>query len=173
MYVKKIYFSGGSFHELQEVFARVRGVVSTAVGYINAGTEAPTYEDVVRGRTNATMGVEVGFDPKKVDISMLIDILFAVVRSGVYYVSSEDEPMVEYHMNFIRNRKKVPAATGAALTINDPNSDPAGARQCYAECMRIESFHPAEREHQNYIRRHPELKTHIDFALLKQLEIIQ
>ena len=104
MYVKKIYFSGGSFHELQEVFAHVRGVVSTVVGYINAGTEAPTYEDVVRGRTNAAMGVEVNFDPKKVDISMLIDILFAVVnpyskdkqgpcegpmyRSGVYYVSS-------------------------------------------------------------------------------------
>ena len=190
MYVKKIYFSGGSFHELQEVFARVRGVVSTAAGYINAGTEAPpTYEDVIRGRTGAAMGVEVSFDPKQVDISMLIDILFAVVnpyskdrqgpcegpmyRSGVYYVSAEDEPMVEYHMNFIRNRKKAPAATSAALTINDPNSDPAGARRCYAECMRIESFHPAEREHQNYLRRHPELKTHIDFALLKQLEIIQ
>ena len=67
MYVKKIYFSGGSFHELQEVFARVRGVVSTVAGYINAGMDVPTYDDVIRGKTNAAMGVEVSFDPKQVD----------------------------------------------------------------------------------------------------------
>ncbi len=189
MYVKKIYFAGGSFHELQEVFARVRGVVSVTAGYINAETEVPSYDDVIRGKTGAAMGIEVTFNPKKIDISMLIDILFAVVnpyikdrqgscegpmyRSGVYYVSAEDAPMVEYHMNFIRNRKKVPAATGAQLTINDPNSDPAGARQCYAECMRLRSFYPAEEEHQGYLKNHPGLKTHIDFDLLEKLEIIQ
>ncbi len=189
MYVKKIYFAGGSFHELQEVFSRVRGVVSVTAGYINAETDAPSYEDVVRGKTGAAMGIEVGFDPKKVDISMLIDILFAVVnpyikdrqgpcegpmyRSGVYFASAEDAPMVEYHMNFIHNRKKAPAATSAQLTINDPNSDPVGARRCYAECMRLKSFHPAEEEHQNYLRSHPGLKTHIDFALLEKLEIIE
>ncbi|MBQ1915701.1 MAG: peptide-methionine (S)-S-oxide reductase, partial [Selenomonadaceae bacterium] len=36
MYTKKIYFSGGDFHELQEVFRDLPGVVSTRTGYINA-----------------------------------------------------------------------------------------------------------------------------------------
>lgn len=94
-------------------------------------------------------------------------------RSGVYYDSAEDAPIVDYHMNFIRNRKKVPAATNAALTVNDPNHDPNGPRQCYAEAMRLKSFHPADEEHQNYLKRHPELSTHIDFALLKDLGIIK
>lgn len=189
MYTKKIYFAGGSFHELQEVFSRVKGVVSTTAGYINSLVPSPNYEDVVWGKTGAAMGVEVVFDPKKVDISMLMDILFTVVnpyikdrqgrcegpmyRSGVYYSSAEDEPMVEYHMNFIRNRKKIPAATADAITVNDPNHDPAGARVSYAECMRLKNFYPAEDEHQGYIRLHPNLSTHIDFALLKKLNIIE
>ena len=50
MYTKKIYFAGGSFHELQEVFSRVQGVVSVTAGYINSEVESPLYEDVVRGR---------------------------------------------------------------------------------------------------------------------------
>ena len=89
------------------------------------------------------------------------------------YASAEDAPIVDYHMNFIRNRKKVPAATNAALTVNDPNHDPNGPRQCYAEAMRLKSFHPADDEHQGYLKRHPELSTHIDFALLEELEIIK
>ncbi len=189
MYTKKIYFSGGSFYELQEVFSRLPGVVATCVGYINSETPEPSYEDVVRGMTGAAMGVEVSFDPKKVDLSALMDVLFTVTnpyvkdrqgkcegpmyRSGVYYTSAEDEPVIDYHMNFIRNRKKIPAATNAALTVNDPNHDPNGPRQCYAEAMRLQSFHPADDEHQGYLKRHPELSTHIDFALLKELGIIK
>ena len=189
MYTKKIYFSGGSFHELQEVFSRVQGVVSATAGYINSEVDSPQYEDVIRGKTGAAMGVEVSFNPKKIDVSMLMDILFTVInpyskdrqgncegpmyRSGVYYDSAEDEPIIDYHMNFIRNRKKAPAATNAALTVNDPNHDPNGPRQCYAEAMRLKSFHPAEEEHQGYLKRHPELSTHIDFALLEELEIIK
>ena len=111
MYTKKIYFSGGSFHELHEVFSLVQGVVSTTAGYINSEVEAPQYEEVIRGKTGAAMGVEVSFDPKKIDVSMLMVILFTVTnpyskdrqgkcegpmyRSGVYYDSAEDEPIVD------------------------------------------------------------------------------
>ena len=111
MYTKKIYFAGGSFYELQEVFARIEGVIGVTTGYINSETQNPTHEEVLTGRTGAAMGVELSFDPKKIDLSSLMDILFAVInpyskdrqgdcfgpmyRSGVYYTSAEDEPMVE------------------------------------------------------------------------------
>ena len=189
MYTKKIYFAGGSFYELQEVFSRIPGVVATRTGYINALTPQPTHEAVLAGVTGAAMGVEVAFNPKKIDLSSLMDILFAVInpyvkdkqgpcegpmyRSGVYYVSAEDEPIVAYHMNFIQNRKKAPAATEAALTVNDTTRDPVGARRCYAEYMRLQNFHPADEEHQHYLRAHPDTKTHIDFARLLELRIIQ
>ena len=189
MYTKKIYFSGGSFHELQEVFSRIRGVETVTAGYIDSDIPSPSYETVLAGATGAAMGVKVTYDPKKIDVSSLMDILFAVVnpyikdkqgdcagpmyRSGVYYLSSEDEPIIEYHMNFIHNRQKVPAATEAALTLNDPTSDPIGARRCYATARRLVNFYPAEEEHQQYLKKHPEEKTCIDFCRLKELAIIQ
>ncbi len=189
MYTKKIYFSGGSFHELQEVFSRIKGVAAVTAGYIDSAVPAPSYAAVLAGKTGAAMGIEVAYDPKKVDLSSLMDILFAVInpyvkdkqgdcegpmyRSGVYYLSTEDEPMIEYHMNFIHNRQKVPAATEAALTLNDPNSDPIGARKCYATARRLTSFYPAEELHQHYLRSHPAEKTYIDFVRLKDLAIIQ
>ena len=160
MYTKKIYFSGGDFHELQEVFSDVPGVVNTVVGYINSS------------ETNRAEGVEIGFNPKKMDLSMLMDVLFAVLdpysqQIGVYYMSLEDEPQVELHLNFIANRGKQPAVACVGLTINDPNSNPKFARKCLAKAYRLKNFEPAEEEQQFFLRKHPEIETDIDLTKLK------
>ncbi len=160
MYTKKIYFSGGDYHELQEVFSDVPGVMSTAVGYIE------TVDDI------NSDGVEIVFNPKKMDLSMLMDILFAVVdpytqKTGVYYVSGEDEPQVELHLNFIANRGKQPAVSCVGLTLNDPNSNPKFARKCLARASRLKKFTAADEEQQHYLRKHPEISTDIDLKKLK------
>ncbi len=160
MYTKKIYFSGGDFHELQEVFSDVPGVLSSVAGYIE--TSDGTKES----------GIEIEFNPKKMDLSMLMDILFAVVdpytqQAGVYYTSGEDEPQIELHLNFIANRGKQPAVSCVGLTINDPNSNPKFARKCLARAARLKKFTIAEEEHQNYLRKHPEAVTDIDLKKLK------
>ncbi len=156
MYTKKIYFSGGDFRELQEVFADVPGVVKVLTGSIDGAIE----------------GVEIEFNPKKMDLSMLMDVLFAVLdpysqECGVYYVSGEDEPQVELHINFIANRGKQPAVSCVGLTVNDPISNPKFARKCLARAARIRSFSAFEEDRQFYLRRHPEVKTAIDFTKLK------
>lgn len=160
MYTKKIYFSGGDFHELQEVFTDVPGVLNTSTGYIQSSTDSNIN------------GIEVEFNPKKMDLSMLMDILFTVVdpytqETGVYYTSGEDEPQVELHLNFIANRGKQPAVSCVGLTINDPNSNPKFARKCLAKASRLKKFTLAEEEHQNYLRKHPESATDIDLKKLK------
>lgn len=183
MYTKRIYFSGGDFHELQEVFRKLPGVESTRTGYLN-GPEGTTFEAVASGKTEALMGVEVVFNPKKMDLSMLMDVLFAVVNpyvpdgqgkckgsmyaAGVWYTAGEDEPQIELHMNFIANRGRPPAASGAKLTVNDPNSDPKLARRCYAKAARLKSFQEAEPEHQDYLLKHPGAETYIDFRSLRE-----
>ena len=160
MYTKKIYFSGGDFHELQEVFSEVPGVLNTLTGYIEASDNIES------------SGIEVEFNPKKMDLSMLMDILFAVVdpytqQTGVYYTSGEDEPQVELHLNFIANRGKQPAVSCVGLTINDPNSNPKFARKCLARAARLKKFTAAEEEHQHYLRKNPGTVTDIDLKKLK------
>ena len=185
MYTKKLYFSGGSFYELQEVFDHIPGVQETRAGCINA-EEKPGVLRTGETEKREVMGIEIIYNPKKMDISQLIDILFAVVdpalpqgqgeavgplyRSGVYYTDREDEPQIEYHMNFIRNRGRQAAVTAAGLTLNDTNSRPQ--RRCYAKAMRLKDFQPVEPEHQHYLQKHPHKETYIDFVYLKELGIL-
>ncbi len=184
MYTKKIYFSGGDFHELQEVFRTLPGVTDTRTGYIDASSENADFDSVSDGSVRAYMGVEVTFNPKKMDISKLMDVFFAVVnpyvpdgqgnargdmhRAGVFYAHAEDEPQVELHLNFIANRGKPPAVSCIGITMNDPNSDPKLARHCYCLAKRMESFRAAEPQHQEYFQSHSKEEAFIDFEKLRE-----
>lgn len=183
MYTKKIYFTGGDFHELQEVFKDLPGVVDTKTGYVNAEENA-SFESMAKGETKGYMGIEITYNPKKIDLSKLMDVLFAVVnpylpdgqgnargemyRAGVFYKSHEDEPQAELHLNFIANKGKPPAVSCVGITMNDPNSDPKCARRCYALAAPLISFQEAEAKHQNYLENHKDEETFIDFAKFRE-----
>lgn len=183
MLTKKMYVSGGSPYELQAVFSHIRGVEKTTVGMIELPSVPKTYGIGEDEPQALVKGVEVVYSPKKLDISMLIDVLFAVVnpyipdqagtfqgemyRSGVYYVSEEDRVQVEFCMNFIRNRGKPPTIGSSHITVNDPNTVPKFARQCFAKARRVSAFQPAGEEEQDYLTRYPDTETVIDFAKLQ------
>ena len=145
MYTKKIYFSGGNFNELKSIFAELKGVVNVTFGSISASNVFSYANPEPRSFENI-FGVEVEFNPKKTDISTLMDELFAAIdpyvenNLGVYYTMSEDAPQVELHMNFVANRGKESVGSNAELTINDPNSNPKRARKCYVVFGRLKSF---------------------------------
>ena len=172
MYTKKIYFSGDNVRELQEIFCDVPGVVNVLIGNLSAknvhsyvNPEMQTIEDIP--------SVEIEFNPKKMDLSMLMDVLFNVLNPyadnnlGVYYSSGEDEPQVELHLNFIANRGREPVVSKACLTINDPNSNPRLARKCFVKVGRLINFVAAPEDEQNFLRKHPEIKSDIDLTKLK------
>ena len=188
VYTKNIYFSGGDFHELQAVFELLPGLASTCTGYINpaaalTGAE-DAYEAVASGQIPAVMGVEVTYDPKKMDLSMLMDVLFTVVdphlpdgqgpargrmyRAGVWYVDEEDRPQLELYMHFLANRGRATAMTTGQLTLNDPRSGQADTRPCYAQAAPLVCFEPAGEQHQHYVQKHPQQGTFIDWQRLKR-----
>lgn len=172
MYTKKIYFSGGNVRELQEIFNDVPSVVKVLIGNAVAKNvhsyvhhEPQTLENIP--------SIEIEFNPKKMDLSMLMDILFNVLNPyaennlGVYYSSGEDEPQVELHLNFIANRGKEPVVSKACLTINDPNTNPKFARKCFVKVGRLTNFTAAPETEQNFLRKHPEIQTDIDLTKVK------
>lgn len=144
MYTKKIYFSG-DLNILAETFEGVKGVLKVTVGKIAAQNVISYAEPEPRSIENFS-GVEIEFNPKKIDVSTLLDILFNNLNPyeennlGVYYSSGEDAPQVELHMNFVANKGKCLASTSAALTLNDPNSNPRLTRKCYVNFGRFKNF---------------------------------
>ena len=145
MYTKKIYFSGGNFNELKKIFVNLPGVVNVNFGTISTLDISSYVYPEPRSLENI-LGVEVEFNPKKNDISTLMDEFFFVVspyvenNSGVFYEKGEDAPQVELHMNFIANRGKESVGSDAKITINDPNSNPKRARKCFVNFGRLKSF---------------------------------
>ena len=172
MYTKKIYFSGGSARELQEIFADVPGVLGVTVGTLSAKNVRSYVNFEPQTRENIS-GIEIEFNPKKMDLSRLMDVLFNVLNPyvennlGVYYTKGEDEPPVELHLNFIANRGKEPVVSKACLTINDPNSNPKFARKCFAKVGRLSNFTAAPEDEQHFLRKHPEIQTDIDLTKFK------
>ena len=170
MYTKKIYFSGSNVNELQEIFTDLPGVINVLIGNLSA-KNVHSYVNPEPQTIESIPSIEIEFNPKRMDLSMLMDILFNVLNPyadknlGVYYSSGEDEPQVELHLNFIANRSREPVVSKACLTINDPNSKVI--RRCLVKVGRLMSFIAAPESEQNFLRKHPEIKSDIDLTKLK------
>ena len=171
MYTKKIYFSGGNVRELQEIFSDIPGVLQVTIGTLNA-RNVHSYVNLEPQMLENIAAVEIEFNPKKMDLSMLMDVLFNVLNPyadktlGVYYSSGEDEPQVELHLNFIANRGKEPVVSKACITVNDPHVDKP-VRKCFVKVGRLTNFFAAPEDEQHFLRKHPEIQTDIDLTKFK------
>ena len=61
--MQKATFGAGCFWRPEEIFSKVKGVISTTVGYMGGEIENPTYEQVCGGKTGHAEVVQVEVDP--------------------------------------------------------------------------------------------------------------
>src|SRR5436190_2663524 len=103
--IETAYFALGCFWGAEQLFWRLDGVYSTAVGYQEGTTPNPTYDEVCSGKTGHTEAVLVAFDPTKITYDDLLKRFWEVhnptqgmaqgndvgtqYRSAVYTVGEE------------------------------------------------------------------------------------
>lgn len=160
--MKTIYLAGGCFWGVEKYFSLVKGVLSTKVGYANGTKEKPSYEDLKKGRDDASECVEVIYDEKVISLEKLLELYLRVVdpyslnkqgedegiqyRSGIYYLNEIDkEKILKYFKE-----------------INLQNHQ--------IEILPLKSFYDAEEYHQKYLDKNPNGYCHINFAKLKEDE---
>lgn len=76
--LQKATFGAGCFWGIEAAFRKVKGVVSTAVGYMGGTLENPTYEDVCTDRTEHAEVVEVLYDPSIVSYDDLLEVFWKI-----------------------------------------------------------------------------------------------
>lgn len=69
---KKASFGAGCFWGVEKIFSKVKGVISTQVGYMGGSAANPTYEEVCAGRTGHAEAIEVVYDSSKVSYEELL-----------------------------------------------------------------------------------------------------
>ena len=86
-----IYFAGGCFWGVQEYFSRLKGVLSTKVGYANGNKENPRYEEDKKQITGHVETVEIIFDNELISIEKLLEHFLRFVDPYSINKQGEDE----------------------------------------------------------------------------------
>ena len=74
--MKSMYVAGGCFWCVEEVYEKIKGVLSVYSGYSGGHVENPTYQEVVLGNTGHIEAAEINYDSSLVNEEQLVKQLF-------------------------------------------------------------------------------------------------
>jgi peptide-methionine (S)-S-oxide reductase len=151
-------FGAGCFWGVEETFRQLKGVGSTAVGYMGGSLPNPTYEDVCTDKTGHAEVVQVEYDPAQVPYEELLKVFWenhdpttlnrqgpdvgAQYRSVVFYHTPEQKAAAE---NFKKNLQQSGRFKRPIVTDIVPAS----------------TFWRAEEYHQKYLEKHGRSHCHL------------
>lgn len=156
--MEKATFGAGCFWGVEAAFARIPGLVETAVGYEGGSLENPSYKDVCTDQTGHAEVVELTFDPTQVAFEQLLDAFFSLhdptqmnrqgpdwgtqYRSVVFFHSPEQE-------------------TAAKAKIEQLTSEKRFSKKIVTQVVPATSFWKAEEYHQKYLEKRGMASCHI------------
>ncbi|HMD49536.1 MAG TPA: peptide-methionine (S)-S-oxide reductase MsrA [Bryobacteraceae bacterium] len=148
--MEKATFGAGCFWGVEAAFRQIKGVVSTAVGYMGGKLKDPTYEDVCTDRTGHAEVVQVEFDPAQVPYEDLLRVFWenhdptTLNRQGPD-VGTQYRSVIFFHTP--EQRAKAEASKEALAKSG------AHRRPIVTEILPAEEFWRAEDYHQQYLEK--------------------
>lgn len=143
---------GGCFWCTEAVFEQLRGVRSAVSGYAGGHVPNPTYRQVCGKTTGHAEVVQVTFDSQEISFRELLEVFFTIhdpttpnrqgADAGPQYRS-----IILYHSP---EQRETAGEVIADLEQRGVWSDPV-----VTAVEPLETFYPAEAEHQGYYQRNP------------------
>jgi peptide-methionine (S)-S-oxide reductase len=141
----KATFGMGCFWCSEDVFMNIKGVRSTAVGYMGGTLENPTYEQVCTDRTGHAEVVQVDYDPETISYEEILMVFFANHDPTTLNRQGPDVG-AQYRSAVFFHTPEQEAATKAMIARLQPKV----SRRIVTEVTPASSFWKAEEYHQKY-----------------------
>lgn len=148
--MEKATFGAGCFWGVEAAFRQIKGVVSSAVGYMGGTLPHPSYQDVCTDRTGHAEVVQVEFDPALVSYQDLLRVFWenhdptTLNRQGPD-VGTQYRSVIFFH---------TPEQEAAAKASKDALAKSAMYRRpIVTEIQPAAEFWQAEEYHQQYLEK--------------------
>jgi methionine-S-sulfoxide reductase len=157
--LEKATFAGGCFWCMQPAFDKLKGVISTTVGYTGGTKESPTYEEVSSGETGHAEAIEIIYNPTQITYSELLEIFWRNIDpttpDGQFVdVGPQYRTAIFYHDE---EQKRFAEASKEELEKSRRFDKPI-----VTEVLPASKFYKAEEYHQQYYKKCPYIyKTYV------------
>lgn len=148
-----VVLGGGCFWFIEDLFKKIKGVVSSLPGYAGGDMENPFYEDVALGNTKHAEVVKVIYDTKIISLETILEIFFEAhdpttkdkqgndvgnqYRSIILYTSEEQKQKIKHFIEDLENKNHF-------------------SKKIVTEVKPLKRFYDAESQHRDYYENHPE-----------------
>lgn len=149
--MKKATFGSGCFWCSEDVFRRVKGIKSTAVGYMGGWLENPTYEDVCTDKTGHAEVVQVEYDPSIVSYEELLRVFWNSHDPTTLNRQGPDIGTQYRSVIFFHDDEQERAAKAMKQELQ--NSGKFGNKKIVTEIVPASTFWKAEEYHQQYYEK--------------------
>ena len=149
--MEKATFGAGCFWGAEAAFRKVKGVVSTAVGYMGGELENTTYKDVCTGKTGHAEVVQVEFDSKVVSYEELLNLFWEIHDPTQLNRQGPDFGTQYRSVIFFHNDEQQKSAIASKEELQQSGRYEG---EIVSEITPATTFYRAEEYHQRYHEKH-------------------
>jgi len=149
--MEKATFGAGCFWGVEASFQNIKGVKSTAVGYMGGKLINPTYEDVCTDKTGHAEVIQILYDPAKISYEHLLEIFWNIHDPTQLNRQSSDIGTQYRSVIFYHNEKQKQIAEKSK---NKQQKTGKYQKPIVSEITPAKEFYPAEEYHQKYLEKH-------------------
>jgi len=142
--------AGGCFWCLDAIYRRLKGVTSVVSGYTGGQTLNPTYYQVASGETGHDEAVQITFDETVIPSDVILDLFFLIHDPTTLNRQGADVGTQYRSAMFYADGVQCEIFEAAALRAKSHWSNPI-----VTQITQLETFYPAEDEHQDYFNKNP------------------
>ena len=147
---ESVMFGAGCFWGVEAAFAKIDGVVETAVGYSGGEIDYPSYEQVCTDTTGHAEVVRLNYDPTKVSFRELIEAFFELHDPTQMNRQGPDHGSQYRSAIFYCNDDQKQAAEAVTAELTESGRHP---RPIVTKIEPAQTFWRAEEYHQQYLMK--------------------